>query len=147
LLFGPEDLVLVRESDRAQGGGLGHACDFLHVRIAALLGLLVVADAHEHRMAELAVPGPLLVADLDDDRRIRPDVLPALRHGPGRRGSIAPPRVEPLAERAELAIVEAGSDATRVAISVSVPDGQMERAEARPSALRLGESDDDEVAH
>src|SRR5262245_31514534 len=96
-------------------------------------------------MAELAVGCPLLVAHLANDRGIRPDMLAALRQVPRRRRRIASLRVEPSTEIFELSIVEPRPHAPRVAVPLSVPDGQVERAEADPPALRLGVADDDEV--
>src|SRR5262245_32616815 len=124
----PEDLLEVREPDGLARGLFGLFRGFL--------GRLVVAQAQEDGVAELAVGGPFLEAHLADDLGIRPDVLTALRQrsGRGRRGPAQ--AVEPVSQLFELAIVEARPHTPHVAEALAFSNGQMERAEADPSALR-----------
>ena len=88
-------------------------------------------------MAQQILAGPLLVAHLDDELRLDPDVAAARRDARRRTAGVgARLRREKRVQLVEELAGEAGADASGVDEAGVAAVGEVERAEARSRALR-----------
>ena len=139
-LLGPEDLVEVAEGTTFSGARrtAGGPAARRRRRVANVhsSGGLSVAEAQERRLPQQAILGRLLVADLDDELRLDPDVCPAPRGtGPPHGGVGDAQALELLAGGLELLLAEAAADAPDVDEAAVAGDREVQRAEAGTRAL------------